>query len=118
MVKFLRTILGLVGLLVIVVFAIGNRQPIEISLWPTPFVIDLPVYGVFLAAMILGVILGGIASWLGGHQKRADAARTRRRLAILEEQEVRRRRNEEASAAALAAKNVTPSRALAPAAAR
>jgi lipopolysaccharide assembly protein A len=113
MVKFLRTILGLIGLLVIVLFAIGNREPIEISLWPTPFMIDLPVYGVFLVAMILGVILGGIASWLGGHHKRAEASRSRRKLALLEEQEAKRRRDEEASAAALAAKNVTPTRALA-----
>ncbi|WP_027135738.1 LapA family protein [Geminicoccus roseus] len=113
MVKFLRTILGLIGLLVIVLFAIGNREPIEISLWPTPFMIDLPVYGVFLVAMILGVILGGIASWLGGHQKRAEASRSRRKLALMEEQEAKRRRDEEASAAALAAKNVTPTRALA-----
>ena len=78
MVKFLRTILGLIGLLVIVLFAIGNRQPIEISLWPTPFAIELPVYGVFLVALILGVVLGGIASWLGGHHQRAEAARSRR----------------------------------------
>jgi len=113
MVKFLRTILALVGLLVIVLFAIGNRQPVEISLWPTPFMVDLPLYGVFLVAMIIGVILGGIASWLGGHDKRAEASRTRRKLAILQEQELRRRREEEASAAALAAENVTPTRALA-----
>ncbi|WP_222184231.1 LapA family protein [Geminicoccus harenae] len=113
MVKFLRTILALVGLLVIVLFAIGNRQPVEISLWPTPFMVDLPLYGVFLVAMIIGVILGGIASWLGGHDKRVEASRTRRKLAILQEQELRRRRDEEASAAALAAKNVTPTRALA-----
>ncbi|WP_159710279.1 LapA family protein [Geminicoccus flavidas] len=113
MVKFLRTILALVGLLVIVLFAIGNRQPVEISLWPTPFMVDLPLYGVFLVAMIIGVILGGIASWLGGHDKRVEASRTRRKLAILQEQELRRRREEEASAAALAAKNVTPTRALA-----
>ncbi len=113
MVKFLRTILGLIGLLVIVLFAIGNRAPVEISLWPTPFMIDLPVYGVFLVAMILGVVLGGIASWLGGHDKRVEASRSRRKLALLEERELRRRRDEEASAAALAAKNVTPGRALA-----
>ena len=112
MVKFLRTILGLIGLLVIVLFAIGNRQSIEISLWPTPFVIDLPVYGVFLVALILGVVLGGIASWLGGHPQRAEAARTRRRLAQFEERESRRIREEEAAAAAHA-KNVTPTRALA-----
>ena len=63
--------------------------------------------------MIISVILGGIASWLGGHDRRVEASRTRRKLAILQEQELRRRREEEASAAALAAKNVTPTRALA-----
>jgi uncharacterized integral membrane protein len=112
MVKLLRTILGLIGLLVIVLFAIGNRQPVEISLWPTPFMIELPVYGVFLVAMILGVILGGIASWLGGHAQRAEAARSRRKLAVLEEREARRQREEDGAAAANA-KNVTPTRALA-----
>ena len=113
MAKFLRTILALFGLLLIVLFAIGNRAPVEISLWPTPFIVDLPVYGVFLVAIILGVILGGIASWLGGHDARVEAARDRRRLAQVRAEEARRRRDEEASAAALAAKNVTPNRALA-----
>ena len=115
MVKFLRTILALIGLLLIVLFAIGNRTPVGISLWPTPFIIDLPLYGVFLVAMILGVLLGGFASWLGGHDKRAEAARSRRKIAQLQAEEARRRRDEQASAAALEAKNVTPSRALAPA---
>ena len=115
MIKFLRTILGLIGLLLIVLFAVGNRQPVEVSLWPTPFVIELPLYGVFMTALIFGVILGGIASWLGGHKKRAEAARSRRQLALYEEREARRRRDEEARAAE-EARNITPARpALAPA---
>ena len=45
MIKALRLLLGLAGLIVIIAFAIANRTPVAISFAPLPIAIELPVYG-------------------------------------------------------------------------
>jgi uncharacterized integral membrane protein len=86
MIRLIRTILALVGLIVIVAFAIANRTPVDVSLAPLPIALELPVYGVFLIGLVVGGLLGGIAAWLGGHRYRRDARRTRRTVRALEHQ--------------------------------
>ena len=78
--------------LVIVVFAVANRQITTISLDPfnseTPaFALSAPLFLVILLMVILGVIIGGVASWLSqgavrsaARQARSDAERLRREL--------------------------------------
>jgi uncharacterized integral membrane protein len=86
MIKALRILLGLVGLIVIVSFAIANRTPVEVSFAPLPIVIELPVYGVFLLGLVLGGLLGGIAVWLGSAPYRRRARRLRNKVGALENQ--------------------------------
>ena len=80
MIKILRILLGLVGLLVVVAFAVANRTPVAVSFAPLPIVIELPVYGVFLLGLVLGGLLGGIAVWLGGARYRWRARRLRNQV--------------------------------------
>jgi uncharacterized integral membrane protein len=86
MIKILRILLGLVGLLVVVAFAVANRTPVAVSLAPLPIVLELPVYGVFLLGLVLGGLLGGIALWLGGARSRWRARRLRNQVGALESQ--------------------------------
>jgi uncharacterized integral membrane protein len=86
MTKLLRLIVGLVALLVIIGFAIANRDVVEVGLAPLPSKIELPVYGVFLLGLIIGVLVGGIGVWLGGHAYRRDARKLRSRTWALENQ--------------------------------
>ena len=86
MIKFLRIVLALAGLIVIVAFAIANRMPVAVSFAPLPIVIELPVYGVFLLGLVLGGLLGGIAVWLGGVPGRHRARRMRNKVWALENQ--------------------------------
>jgi lipopolysaccharide assembly protein A len=86
MIKALRVLVGLFGLLVIVAFAIANRAPVEVSFAPLPIVIELPVYGVFLLGLVLGGLLGGAAVWLGSARDRRQARRLRRQSSALENQ--------------------------------
>jgi uncharacterized integral membrane protein len=86
MIKILRVVLGLIGLLVVVTFAVANRTPIAVSLAPLPIVLELPVYGVFLLGLVLGGLLGGIALWLGGARYRWRARRLRNQVGALEGQ--------------------------------
>jgi uncharacterized integral membrane protein len=86
MIKALRILLGLAGLIVLVALAIANRTPVEVSLAPLPIVLELPVYGVFLLGLVLGGLLGGIAVWLGSAPYRRQARRLRNKVWALENQ--------------------------------
>jgi uncharacterized integral membrane protein len=86
MIRLIRTILALVGLIVIVAFAIANRAPVDVSFAPLPIALELPVYGVFLIGLVIGGLLGGIAVWLSGFGKRLAARRMRNKVWALENQ--------------------------------
>lgn len=78
--------------LLIVVFAVANRQITTISLDPfnsvTPaLALSAPLFLVILLMVILGVIVGGVASWMSqspvrsaARQARSDSERLRREL--------------------------------------
>jgi putative membrane protein len=101
MTRLVRLVLGLAGLVVIVVFAIANRAPVEVSFAPFPVQVELPVYGVFLLGLVLGGLIGGSAAWLAGHRHRRDARRLRKRVWALENQlEVLKRQERSARAEA------------------
>jgi putative membrane protein len=86
MTRLVRLVLTLVGLVVIVAFAVANRTPVDVSFAPFPVLLELPVYGVFLFGLVLGGVLGGCAAWLGGHGHRRDARRMRNKVWALENQ--------------------------------
>lgn len=71
--------------LVVVLFAVANRAPVRVSLDPISrdvpaLAFDLPLFAVVLAAIAVGILIGGFAAWLaqGKHRK---AARLNRREA-------------------------------------
>lgn len=99
MIKFLRVLLALIGLIVIVAFAIANRTPVGISFAPLPILIELPVYGVFLLGLVLGGLIGGLAVWLGGLPERRRARRMRNRVWALENQMVVQKEQEQTARA-------------------
>ncbi len=59
---------------------------VEVGLLPFPTTIELPVYGVFLLGLVVGVLVGGIGVWIGGHAKRREARKARNRAWALENQ--------------------------------
>jgi uncharacterized integral membrane protein len=65
-------------------FAISNREMVSLGLWPLPFLIDLPLYLLVLAALLLGFVIGEFAAWLSGWRWRREARRCARRVAALE----------------------------------
>ena len=80
MAKFLRSLLAIVGLIVIVTFSVANRELIDVSFFPLPLpVIELPVYAVFLIGIFMGAILGGLSLWLSESEMRAEWRSLRRK---------------------------------------
>jgi uncharacterized integral membrane protein len=62
--------------LVAIAFAVANRTEVEVSFDPISDVAPkypVPLFLVVFAALILGVLIGGIATWLGqGRHRKAE----------------------------------------------
>jgi uncharacterized integral membrane protein len=60
--------------LLAIAFAMGNHNPVSVSFDPIAHTPDLrfepPLFMVVFAALILGVLLGGIATWFGQSRHR------------------------------------------------
>jgi uncharacterized integral membrane protein len=74
--------------IVIMAFAVANRQNVTVSLDPfNPDVpaasLTRPLFVVILAVLIFGVIIGGIAAWLRQSKWRRTARRLEREVANL-----------------------------------
>ena len=68
---------------VIVLFSVANRGPVRVSLDPFSrdlpmFSIELPLFAVVLAAIAVGGLVGGLASWDAQGKHRKAAGRNRR----------------------------------------
>jgi uncharacterized integral membrane protein len=95
MIKLVRTLLALVGLILIVVLAVDNRGIVELVFWPLPFRYHMPLYWVFLLGLFAGALLGGTALWLSSRADRREARALRRRARAADYQEKLKREREE-----------------------
>ncbi len=75
--RYLAWIITLPLGLAIVLFAISNREPVALSVWPLQEALQLPVYLAVLVPFVLGLIGGAFVVWVG-------AAAARRRVRRLE----------------------------------
>jgi len=76
--------------LLMILFSISNRDVFAFTLWPLPYMVEIPVFVVVLSALVIGVLWGSIISWLAASKirrlvrvnirKLADAERENRRL--------------------------------------
>lgn len=83
-----------------VLFALSNRDYVDLSIWPLPFSMALPVYLVALAGLAVGFFAGGIVAWFGAGRSRARARAAERTIRAREvEIEELRRKVKEAEAA-------------------
>lgn len=90
--KFLSRVLLVLFVLVGVLVAVSNRQPVQLGLWPLPQVVVTPLYLVIVAMLLLGILAGlGLGWWAGRHHRRrardhrSEAARLDRENARLRE---------------------------------
>lgn len=88
--KILSRALFLLFILVGVLIAVSNSQPVQLTLWPLPQAVVMPVYLLVVALLLLGVLAGlGMGWWVGRHHRRRardagnEAARLERELARL-----------------------------------
>lgn len=89
---------------VLVAIAVSNRQPVALILDPfkpeSPALsIELPFYAYLLGALVVGVILGGVATWMGQSRWRQTARAQGQRAARWQAEADRLTRERDASAA-------------------
>ena len=74
--RFIYWIFVLLLALVVIAFSVNNRGVTTIDLWPAPYSIDLPVFGVALIGVFVGFVWGGIISWIHGGKARQRVSGT------------------------------------------
>ena len=70
--------------ILVVAFAVANRHGVIVRLDPLPVEIELPLYVVAFGGVLIGLLVGGLASWLRGGRWRREGRRQRRRATRLE----------------------------------
>ncbi|GJD65484.1 lipopolysaccharide assembly protein LapA domain-containing protein [Methylobacterium frigidaeris] len=88
MIRFLKGLILLPIAIVVVLLAVANRQPVMLSFDPfsngTPaFSMPMPLYALIFAAVAVGIVVGGVGSWLGQGDTRRDRRAKGRELARL-----------------------------------
>lgn len=82
MIRFLKALILLPVAVVVVLLAVANREAVTLSFDPfSPepvFALVLPLYAVIFGAVALGILVGGIGSWLGQSGTRQRARYHRR----------------------------------------
>jgi hypothetical protein len=88
----------------LVAIAVSNRQSVALILDPfkpenPALSIEMPFYAYLLGALVVGVILGGVATWMGQSRWRQTARAQGQRAARWQAEADRLTREREASAA-------------------
>ncbi|MBW4024598.1 MAG: LapA family protein [Proteobacteria bacterium] len=89
-----RLIPTLVIILILVLFALSNRQDVALGFWPTDFAIQAPLSVAILVGMAIAFFLGAAVVWIDklglGRRARRAEAQVARLQAQLAEAELRR----------------------------
>jgi len=90
--KFLSRALLLLFVLFGALIAVSNSQPVQLTLWPLPQVLVLPLYLLIVGLLLAGVLAGlGLGWWAARHHRRrarergSEAARLDREVIRLRE---------------------------------
>ncbi len=86
MMRVIRLLITLPILLVLVLFALSNRAPVRLSLWPTDFDLTLPLALAILGAAALAFLAGGLLVWVSVLTQRRRARRAEDTVRLLEDQ--------------------------------
>ncbi|MGH7118858.1 MAG: LapA family protein [Acetobacteraceae bacterium] len=80
----MRLLLAAPILLILVLFALSNIQPVALAFWPTELDLRLPLSLVVLAAMAIAFVAGGLLVWSETLRQRRRARRAETAVKLLE----------------------------------
>jgi uncharacterized integral membrane protein len=70
--------------LILIVFAISNREGAVVTFWPLPVTVEAPLYLVVLLTLLAGFLVGEFVAWINGRRWRREARARARRIEALE----------------------------------
>lgn len=82
----LRTLISLPILIVLVLFALSNPQPVTLGIWPTDFKLSTPISAAILVGAAAAFLLGALFVWFPALGARRRARRFERATRRLEDQ--------------------------------
>ncbi|HKT16444.1 MAG TPA: LapA family protein [Stellaceae bacterium] len=69
---------------ILIVFAVNNRDAVTLSFWPLPLTLQAPLYLIALVMLLVGFLIGELVAWVNGRRWRREARHSARRVAELE----------------------------------
>jgi uncharacterized integral membrane protein len=81
----LRLIIAAPLLLLLVLFALSNRAPVRLGIWPTDYTIEVPVSIAVLVGAAIAFLLGGLLVWINELGQRRRARRAEDNVRVLEQ---------------------------------
>jgi putative membrane protein len=82
----MRLLIALPLLLLMVLFALSNRQPVPLRFWPTDYSLVLPLSLAVLGGMAVAFLAGGLLVWVSALAQRRRARRAEQTARLLEAQ--------------------------------
>jgi lipopolysaccharide assembly protein A len=58
-------------------FAVSNRTPVLVGLWPLPFLANVPLYLLCLFSVLIGALIGAVAVWIAARPDRRKLRKNR-----------------------------------------
>jgi len=84
--RILATLIGVLGMIVVVSFALSNRQRVVLDLWPFEASIEPHLILLLGVVFLFGFLIGAAVMWVSGGRRRREAREVRRAANRLERQ--------------------------------
>ncbi len=84
-VRILSWIVAAPIVILVVMFAVSNLDPITLRLRPFPEELTMPIWLMTLIQLFVGFLLGAIVTWIGDRRRRRETRLLNRRTAELEQ---------------------------------
>ena len=82
----MRFLIALPLLVLLVLFALSNPQPVYVGIWPTGYGVETSLSTAVLVGMALAFLLGAVLVWMSELGQRRRARRAEHTARVLEEQ--------------------------------
>jgi lipopolysaccharide assembly protein A len=82
----MRLLIALPPLLLLVLFALSNRQPVPLKIWPADYTLVLPLSLAVLGGMAVAFLAGGLLVWMSALAQRRRARKAEQTVRLLEAQ--------------------------------
>lgn len=89
--KILSRFLFVLFVLMAVLIAVSNGQPVQLTIWPLPQILVMPLYLLVIGLLMLGVLSGASIGWWVARHHRRRAREHAKEAARLEREVVRLR---------------------------